>query len=57
MKIEPSSSIEQNQAFVKALRKVVRASPTSVRAAISESKAGKPSQVERFSYAPVKARE
>lgn len=56
MKIEPSSSSDQNQAFTNALRKVVTTDAASSRAATQASKATKPSLHKRFVYDPAKDR-
>jgi hypothetical protein len=54
MKIEPSSSSEQNKAFTLALKKIATADAASSRAAIADSKATKPSLHTRFVYDPAK---
>jgi hypothetical protein len=54
MKIEPSSSEKENQAFTSALQKIAKASAASSRAAIEASKATKPSLHTRFVRTPSK---
>ncbi|WP_433984396.1 hypothetical protein RBB78_05540 [Tunturiibacter empetritectus] len=56
MKIEPSSSQPQNQAFTAALKKIATAGAASSHAAIQASKATKPSLHTRFVPRPAKGR-
>ncbi len=55
MKIEPSSSEQENQAFTAALRQILGASTANVQSAIAAAKAEKFSNQTKYSPVPVKA--
>jgi len=56
-KTKPSSSPEQNAAFISALAKVVSATPSRVRAAVAAAKEEPLSRHTKYTYCPAKSRD
>jgi hypothetical protein len=56
MKPQPSSSVQDNQVFIKALASVLSVSRPDVQKTIAEAKTEKPLPHKRYKYDPAKGR-